>query len=758
MNETTTPEETPFADMPLLNLDEKGAPPKARLTKASTLRNIFSTQRDDDRLSAMQRAQTQDLRDGGTPYEQSELDEQGMSDTTNLNFGGGEQQSERANTPYYRLFSAPETLVSVSTLHGADEDRADYNRIIDEELTLLLRNSESIPFQTKKIIDKMNWDGVGIGYWQDDFDWRYRGSGLGHFYFDRQCDTCEEDLECPTAFEEFTVTRLWRAIESQQGKKKKKGDMDGWNYKACVEAIKKATSQSSTDSDWDKLLDEIKNNDLGAAKGVKIPLVHGWVKEFDGTVSHYITTEENQGTEEFLYRSRGKYDEMQHALILFPTGIGTNTKLHSVRGQGYKIYAFETQRNRSLSKLIDQGDRASSLMVRASSESGMANIGLQYYGDLAVLPPETDVVPYVAPDLQRTVMPVLQEMERLRNDRVAGYSTDNVFDGGGRKTAKEITAHLDQAAELSDSQLDFFYGPFERLIRNTVIRISRRGYIAQDPGGREIVKFHKRLLRRGCPLEALYELDHDATTVVRAIGAGSAASKTQSLFRIGELRGRMDDVGQANLDRDLAVDAVGATNADRYFAKDGVKRTTLDTNIAILENEVLLAGKEIPVLPSDKHLAHAREHLKPLMEGYEMAQSGEVPYEEVAQRDALLFNHCSDHVELASGDPTVEAEAADMRQMLQQIGEVISNGLKIIESQRQDAEENGEGEQPVDDGGANAEMLAKVETNREELRMKREAFELDQRMKDEANAAQIAREDAKAAAGIRRTAKTKPRA
>lgn len=750
----TTQEETPFADMPLLNIDEKGKAPQARLTKASTLRSIFSGQRDADRLSAAQRAQTQDLLDGGDPYDQAELDEQGMSDTTNLNFGGGEQQSERANTPYYRLFSAPETLVSVSTMFGADEDRDDYNKVINEEITLLLRNSESIPFQTKKLIHKMNWDGVGIGYWQDDLDWRYRGSGLGHFYFDRQCDTCEEDLECPTAYEEFTVTRLWKHVEGQKGKKKKG---EGWNYDACVKAIKKATSESSADTDWAKLQDEMKNNDLGAAKGVKIPLIHGWVKEFDGTVSHYITTEEDQGTEGFLYCSRGKYDEMQRALILFPTGIGTNTKLHSVRGLGYKVYPFEQQRNRSLSRLIDQGELASSLMVQADDETGMANLGLQYYGNLAVIRPECKPVTYTAPDLQRTVMPVLQEMERLRNERIAGYTTDNVFDGDQRKTAKEISAHLDQAAELSDSQLDFFYGPFERLIRNTVIRISRKGYIAQDPGGKEIVKFHKRLLRRGVPLEALFELDHDATTVVRAIGAGSAAAKTQALERLEARYGRMDDVGRANLDRDLTVDAVGATNANRYFPKDGAKRTTLDTNIAMLENEVLLGGKEIPVLSSDKHLAHAREHLKPLMEGYELAESGQAPYEEVAQRMAPLYNHCADHVEAASGDPSVEAEAAEMRQIMQQIGEVISNGLKIIEANRQKAEEegaDGEGEAPVD-GGANAEMLAKVEKNREELRMKREAFDLDQELKERKAMAEIAIKDAQAAAGIRRNAKTK---
>lgn len=745
----TTPVETPFDGLPLLNLDEKGTPPPSRLVKSSTLRQIFSDQREDDKLSMAQRAQTQDLLDGGEPFDQSELDEAGMTDVTNLNFGGAEQQLERSVNPYYRLFSNPENLVSVSTMFGADEDRDDYNKILNEELTRTIRQSESVPYQTKKLLNKAIYDGVSVLHWPDDLDWRYRGSGLGHFYFDRQCDACEADLECPTAFEEFTITRLWKCIRNRENAEK-----NGWNYDACIKAIQKATARQSATTDWENTLDELKNNDLGAPRGAKIPLIHGWIEEFDGSVSHFITTEEDQGTEEFIYSSRGKYSEMQHALVLFPWGLGTNTKLHSIRGLGRKIFGFETQRNRSLSRMIDQGELASSLMVQAEDETGMSNIGLQYYGNLAVLRPECKPVSsYQAPDLQRTVMPVLQEMERLRNDRVAGYNTDSIFDGDARKTKFEVAAHLDQAAALSDAQLDFFYGPFERAIRETVRRMSRRGYIAEDPGGREIMKLQKRLLRRGIPLEALFNLDHEATTVVRAIGAGSAAAKTQSLNRINELRPRMDDVGRANLDRDLAVDAVGASNADRYFAKDYAKRTTVDTNIAILENEMLLEGRPIPVLSSDKHLAHAREHMKPLIEGFQAAESGQVPIEEVAQRIAPLYNHNADHVEAASGDPTVMEETAQMRQMMQQIGEVISNGLKRLEAMKQEQAAEGEAEQ-AQGGGENAQMLAEVEKHRQEMQMKQESFDLEQQLKVKKAETDIQIEDAKAAAKIRRDAKT----
>lgn len=72
---------------------------------------------------------------------------------------------------------------------------------------------------------------------------------------------------------------------------------------------------------------------------------------------------------------------MTEAFVLFPYGTGTNTKLHSIRGLGYKIYPFEQQINRSVSRLIDQGELASSLVLQGETESDYANMGLEYIGN-----------------------------------------------------------------------------------------------------------------------------------------------------------------------------------------------------------------------------------------------------------------------------------------------------------------------------------------------------------------------------------------
>jgi hypothetical protein len=278
----------------------------------------------------------------------------------------------------------------------------------------------------------------------------------------------------------------------------------------------------------------------------------------------------------------------------------------------------------------------------------------------------------------------------------------------------------------------------------------RREYVAEDPGGSDIVELRLNLVRRGVPLEAFYKIDWKRTSFARVIGAGSAAARTIGLESMKELRPLMDDVGQNYLNRELAVDAVGRENAEKFFPRDAVKRTTYDTQIAILQNEAFMNGGICPVLPSDKHLAHAREHIKPLTEMYEKAQAGEVSLADAATTYSDLFAHTVEHVQFIQGDIAASEEAGAMEQMLQRIEEVISNGMKEAEKLAQ--EQAGAEQQAAAEAGGEMSMeqqerFAKAQAEVELMKMKtRAGIENEQ----EKTRARIAMDDAKAAAEIRR--------
>jgi len=720
--------------------------PKERLTTPARLRSIHMRFREDDRINAYNRALCQSLLDGEPPYNQEELNNANQPDTTNLNFQGAEKKLERAKAPYYRLINSGENILSVKTLYGAEDQRTDWEDIMNEEISKTIRGCDEFPYEADRLIHKFVWEGVGIAHWTDDRDWRFKASGFGQFYYPRQVAATEAKQEIVTAEDEFTITELWGKINREEENE--------WNREAVRLAITKATSAEPEYQNWERLMEEVKNNDLYVGTRLpKVRVIVGFVKEFDGRVSQYITCENDCGETNFLFTSRHCYASMTEAMVLFPYGTGTNTKLHGIRGLGYKVYPFEQQLNRSVCRLIDQGELASSLILQGETETDYANMGLEYMGNLAGLPPNFKVVNVPMPDLQRSIIPAIDMMNQLGNERTSGYSSENVFDGGQRKTKFEVSAALEQSAELSTAALDFFYTPADRLIQQITRRMTRRDYIGEDPGGSEIVDLRLRLAKRGVPLEAFFRIDWKRTSFVRIIGAGSAAAKSLGLERMTELMSYMDDVGKLNLNREKAIDAVGTAQVDKFFPRNGLVRTTVDTQIAILQNAQLLQGLPIPVLSSDLHLAHAREHMKPLLQMYEAAQAGQIPLGEAATSNIELFGHTVEHVQLIEGDIAASEEAAAMRQMLQRIEEIISNGLKEAEAANQQAAE----EQAV--AGEEAAMVEPPLSQEQQERFNKAQAEIEiMRLKTDAgiemearrNQARIQMDDAKTAAEIKR--------
>ncbi len=718
-------------DIPVLNLNSDGSAPEERLKRPKDLRQIHVRYRDDDQANAYNRHLQQDLLDGGLPYDSQNLAENGV-DATNLNFGGAEKKLERARRPYYKLIQSPETLVVTPTLFGSADERNQWEEILAEEITRTIRGTDGFAFQNSKLCDRFIWDGVGFAYWTDSVDFRWRAGGLGQFFFERGSVPIETEHEVITVSEGFQVTRLYGYIKDKDAAKR-----NGWNPEAVARAIQKANSADSNFMDWEQWSQQVKNNDLSMERGTRVKAVHGFVKEFDGTVSHYITTEDACGPEDeekWLYVKRGNikkartrpYESMSSALVMFPYGLGTNSTIHGIRGLGYKIYEFEHQANRSTCRLIDQSMLSSSIILQAKTETAYGSAGYQMVGNAAMLAPDIDISSVAMPDLQKSVLPALDTMERLGNERISGYTSEGVLDGDQRKTKYEIQAGLEQSAALSDVEQDFFFMPLERTLREAIRRLSWEHYMESDPGGPEVIALRQRLESRGVPLEALYQLDIGAIKVIRLIGAGSAAAKTLSLQRMAEVYPRLDDVGKDNYDRDIIVDAVGTANADRYKPINLKPRTTEDTKIAILENEDLLEGKEIPVLSSERHLVHAREHVKPLLELLEAYQSRQLEEEgalaQAAMQNQLLFIHTQEHVSAIDGDPATLQEAAAFRQLLQQVGEVINNGLKEAERLAEQAAQEGNEEGAA--GGPTAEDFMAVEESREKLRQSQEAHDL----------------------------------
>lgn len=718
---------TPTDSLGLQQIPEEGPLPKSRLKDAKTGREIFNSLHKADEENAKTRTKIQAMFDGSPPYDPNQLRRSKQNYRCNLNFGEAESLLDYAMSGYVDLLHSVEDLLHVPTLWGEEAERNHYSAILSREITRTIREWPQFYFNFLHLCTQFIGHGLGIGHFEDRHDWRWRAAGQQDFLIPRGTMASEDEMEIAMARRVYPVYEIWSKIKDQAT-----AEAQGWNVRATRKALAKAcASAPAAATEFEKMETELKNNDwLPQARAATIELVHTWVRELDGRVSHLLFVKSDDADNEFLYQGEGFLGSMQQGFVMFPYGMGTNSHYHGLRGLGYKIFPAIQVSNRLRSQLIDGAMLASSVILRPNSETDFTNLALTYFGAYAVIAPGMEVVPQAAPNFQNSVIPVLNEMGVQLQQRTGQYTTQSVFNTGKERTRFEVAAHLEQAAKLSVTSLNLFYQPWDRLLREMVRRMIRPNYVKDEPGGDSIEFLRYRLQQANVPIEAFENIDVGNVRAIRAVGAGSPAARTVSLRNLMEVMSAYDPVGRHNLLRDVTVTEVGAAQADRYVPRDSSPRVPIDAKIAILENDALVDGRPVEIMQEEMHIVHIEEHLKALTQFIEQEQQG-APIEELVPRMMALYEHAVAHLDFVQGDVTMQEQVATYRQALQQAGEIISNGMKRLAKMQREQQAAAGPEEGAPQGPPEAEikLQQKLEEHQMKLQMMQEAHVLKQNIR-----------------------------
>tara|TARA_R110002020_G_scaffold105974_2_gene246955 strand:- start:5717 stop:7960 length:2244 start_codon:yes stop_codon:yes gene_type:complete len=738
---------TEISDLPLQTLNEAGAPPKSRLKDVKAATELFENLKRGDEGSAVNRTRVQAMFDGAAPYSETALRSSGQAFRCNLNFGEAEKFLESAMSAYVDLINSVETLVRVETVFGDPKQRVEWNRIMSEEYSFQLRKWPRFNYEYLNLCNHFVGHGVGINYFEDERSWHWRSSGLGDILIPRQTRATEDALEVAAAKRQMSVNELYKFVENPEVASEL-----GWDVKEVRKAITKATSESHSLDDWEKVQNEIKNNDLwSSAKAARVEVIHMWVKEFNGTVSHFITLPSGDNSN-FLYKRLGRYNSINEAFTFFTYGIGTNGTFHSIRGLGYKVYSHIQVSNRIRSQAIDNAMLAGAPMIQPDDERALENFAFNYFGPFAILPPNMKYVDKASPNTSQTMMPVLQDLAQLVQERAGQYSVSGALGKGDRKSQFEVAAHLEEAAKLNVTALNLFYNPWDRFHIEVARRFFNPEYIPTDSGGDSVMEFRERCFLRGVPLEALAAMDLKKTRSVRAVGNGSQAKRAVSLQQLNELAGVFDSEGRHNLFRDQVAALVGHDAADRYIPARPDQRIPVDTKVAQLENEHLLEGRPIDVFPNEIHIVHLDIHVPTLEELFLAVEQGQMELVEAAVKAMSVFDHSMQHIENIQQDPMVADRVNEFNSRLQQVSELIINGqrqLAKMQREAQDSPEAGEGEEGAgEQPGADMEAQEKLIEHRLKLQMMQEKHEMEMMIKLQKAEQERQLSDAKSATNI----------
>jgi len=717
-----------------LGVDEEGKK-VGRLKDVDSALAIYNRLKEADKQSALQRARIDAMFDGAAPYEQGKLNASGQGMKTNLNFGEAQRLLDISLSAYVDLYSSLEKFVTVSGTLGEEEQQHIWESIVSEEITHLLRSWPEFHSSYLRLCTTFIKHGVGVAYFDSPDGWRFRVGSFEDILIPRQTPASEEMIDVAVLRRSYHLHELARFIVNPEAAAKV-----GWNVDEVKRVMLKnvqttgrgSFSTGNYESDYEALQAELKNNDL--YMGVENPTVEVLqflVRETDGSLSHYTCASSNP--ESFMYEKQSRYEKAEEAYVMFNFGVGSNGTYHSVRGLGQRIFAHIQTSNRLRCQMVDGAMLSSSIMLQPESSRALEELDFTYYGSYAVLSPNVNIIEKAIPNLTQAVKPALEDMQLQLAQNTDTQSPYGPNQSSPYRNKDQVVSDMDVSTQLSGAALNLFYASWGRLLREVVKRVISD---TRDPAVRD---FYKRCEQRGVPAEFIRNIDTARTKAVRAIGNGSRANRLASLRELQAISGSFDETGRRNLTRDIVATRAGSDMADRYAPVANGDRETLDMKMAMIENHHIIQGQSFPVLSIELHGSHLRAHLEAFGQLIQALNVGEADPMQSLQPLQAFYQHVSEHVQFASGDPALQSIVSEANQVLQYGEEQINNTAKALEKEQRDAQA-GEEAAPVE-GEAGEAQDPKMEAHQVqmqimqekadlELSIKQRKFEQDQSLKD----------------------------
>jgi predicted transcriptional regulator YdeE len=560
--------------------------------------------------------------------------------------------------------------------------------------------------------------GVGICYFDTPDDWKFRVGGFADMLIPRQTPANETMIDVAIGRRQYHLHELFAFIKNP-----KAAERVGWNVDEVKRVIMKNCRTDGRDTSgyakqWETFQQELKNNDIHAGhQNPTVAVLHYWVREMDGSISHYISAEDKAS--EFMYKKLSRYSTPEQAYIMFNYGVGSNGTYHSIRGLGHRIFNHIQTSNRLRCQMVDGAMLSSAIMIQPDSQRAMDELGFTYYGAYAVLSPNVNIIDKAIPNLSNSVQPALTDISNqlaLNTDTVSSYGSQQ---SSPYRNQMQVISDMDVQTKLSGASLNLFYSSWQRLLKEVVRRI-----VTSKRNDAAIKDFKNRCAMRGVPEEFIMTLDVARTKAVRSIGNGSYANRLVALRELQGISGSFDDIGRRNLTRDIVSTRVGHDLADRYVPVAQDSRPTVDNKIAFLENQTMMQGSPVPVEANEIHGLHLDVHIPALVQLIEKLNAGAAdPVQSLPVLQAF-YSHVGETVQALAADPAAQAEIGQAKQVLQFAEELINNTSKQVQKiERDAAQAGGEGQE------ADPAMQAKMQEHQLKMQMAQQKAELEMSLK-----------------------------
>ncbi len=754
----------PGDPIPLRNMEADGGVPKERLPDAQDARALISLLMESNRGRARINAKVKGMLDGNRPYDPAKLRNAAQQFRVNVNWLEGRAKTSAAKVPYYDLFSSSTNYVDCTTSYGTPDQQAEHSRIITEEVNATLKDWDEFDFNMQLMINEFVDYGKAFLMPNGKDEWMFSCIAQSKVLFPDGASSFPNKWDVVVVRHVFKVTDLYDYIRDE-----KTAEEAGWDIEAVRDAIFNAYPQQygtgANQYDYNFIQQQIKDHDiLQGIRCATVQAAHIFVKEFDGKVTHLITTEtdvERNNSNKaygklFMYKFVGKFPSMIEALIsfVFETLDGS---INGTQGMGHLIYSPMETKNRLICSMADLAFLRSSIVLQAQTGQGAQKVALTQIGPYTVLPPEFAVQ-------QSTIMGDMEAPVAANNvlnsliDNNTGTYRNEGPKPGNPKTFGEAKLDFMNSASLSNSAVNRFYLSCDRLYNVIIPRMLHPPASGKGEGFRMAKECRKRIIDRGVPKECF---ERKALTIraARVNGNGSMIMRQQSLYGMMPIVPMLPEAGKEQWLRDAVAAATSQHQVERYVPSAEISRRPNDQmELALLENGVIKIGAPVTITSTQNDVIHAHTHLNAASQAAQSLPQGANPVE------VLMFlngigQHTALHLQRLKGDPSRKQEfmvleaqwkqlAKTTDMLAKQVGEMQQKQAEDQQA-RQQAEAIANGVDPqtqIEAAKAKNDMAIKNAKAQQNMATKAAKTQQDMALKDALTASTIQRQNAMALA------------
>ncbi len=556
---------------------------------------------------------------GERPYNQAALKKAGKDWKANISTGFLSTECNRVLPRLYMPIKTAKYLTA-SELPAGHPNGQEKTQHFRQVITDAVRAWPKLNFYVRGLAREVGIFGFAFNCFFDDYEWRPTLMRMDKGFVPQGTEIMDEPSFFVAKYD-YKPHELLDLV-----RKNTEVGREEWKREASVAAINKAAPppRDSTETEERSYEELVRQSTLGYgyAKGAKVIRTwHLFAKETNGTVSHYILLADKIGDGEgaedmnLLFEHLDQFPSMHDAVhaMVFDYGDGT---IHGSWGAGQILYDLSVQVEKVRCDSIDNIRMMNKVKVQVPDAKNVQDVkqlvndqfviisGAQFAGNTAGL--TSDIAGYEALD---------QKLTQLAQQKIGAFIPPIPLQPSDIKAA-QVNAAMMQEKELQEALLENWLIQWAMLMRTITKRLTNPE--SPDPDAKATIL---RLMEKLTPEEII--LLRDQFPVKSVMDFTELKAQQRGTFAFTVVNNPL--FRQSSVARYMAEGAGDERFVESIVIPEGDQTDQLSAQRQqILENTALLAGKNVPVIPTDNDWGHM-EALKPDIQAALTSEQPNVP-------------------------------------------------------------------------------------------------------------------------------------